>query len=308
MLAATIFTGVVVGAGVLQPVPSPAVAAVNVSAPSASNGADVESRSQQKSSRTTRPKPGGPFSFRIGTLNVLGSQHKGGGRKRAGALARAIRDRGVDLVGMQEVQRDQLAVLQDRRPGYTIWPARSLGNQGVRLQIAWRDSMFALVDTGSITTTFDHQRRPIPWVRLKNRASGGQFFAIDVHNSPRDQEGARDSATAKQIKLIKKLRSTGKPVFILGDTNEHTEFVCRVAAKTGMVASNGASHGASRGASRRRGCHTGSGPLKVDWVMGTGSKVDFSKHRVDYNKPIRYATDHAFVHARVQVASARRRG
>jgi endonuclease/exonuclease/phosphatase family metal-dependent hydrolase len=284
MLAATIVTGAAVGAGALQPAP----------------GSAVEDSSQQTSTRATPPKPGEPFSFRIGTLNILGSQHRGRGTKRAAALAHAIRDRGVDLVGMQEVQDDQLAVLKDRRPGYRFWPGQSLGNQGVRLQIAWRKSMFSLVDTGSITTTFDHQQRPIPWVRLENRASGGQFYAIDVHNSPRDQEGARDSATAEQIRLIKRLRDTGKPVFILGDTNERTEFVCRVAARTGMVASNGASHS--------RDCNTGSGPLKVDWVMGTGGRVDFSRHRVDYGDPIRHATDHAFVHARVQVAPKKRRG
>ncbi|MDO9494210.1 MAG: endonuclease/exonuclease/phosphatase family protein, partial [Nocardioides sp.] len=230
MLAATIFTGAAVGAGVLQ---AASGAAADDLAPATQTS---QHGSEQTSAKAPPPKPGDAFSFRIGTLNILGSQHRGRGTKRASALARAIRDRGVDLVGMQEVQDDQLAVLKDRRPGYRIWPGRSLGNQGVRLQIAWRKSMFSLVDTGHITTTFDHQQRPIPWVRLENRASGGQFYAIDVHNSPRDQERARDSATSEQIALIRRLRDTGKPVFILGDTNEHTEFVCRVAAATGMVA------------------------------------------------------------------------
>ncbi|GEP40698.1 hypothetical protein NPS01_43610 [Nocardioides psychrotolerans] len=305
MLAATIVTGAAVGVGVLPAAPGAAQGSDDL-APATQTS---QHGSEQTSTKARPPEPGDPFSFRIGTLNILGSQHKGRGKKRASALAHAIRDRGVDLVGMQEVQDDQLAVLKDRRPGYRIWPGQSLGNQGVRLQIAWRKSMFSLVDTGSITTTFDHQQRPIPWVRLENRASGGQFYVIDVHNSPRDQEGARDSATAEQIELIKKLRGTGKPVFILGDTNEHTEFVCRVAAKTGLVASNGASHAEARaGAPRSGGCDTGSGPIKLDWVMGTPRTVDFSRHRVDYNAPVRYATDHPFVHARVKVESTRRRG
>ncbi len=293
MFAATLVTSAAVGAGVLQAAP---VAA-------------VEPDSEQTSTRARPPQPGDPFSFRIGTLNILGSQHRGRGVKRATALARAIRDRGVDVVGLQEVQDDQLAAIKDKRPGYRIWPGQSLGNQGVRLQIAWRKSMFSLVDTGSITTTFDHQQRPIPWVRLENRASGGQFYVIDVHNSPRDQEGARDHATREQIELIKRLRGNGKPVFILGDTNEHTEFVCRVAARTGLVASNGASHAESRpGAPRSGGCDTGSGPIKLDWVMGTPRTVDFSRHRVDYGDPVRSATDHPFVHARVKVAGKGSRG
>lgn len=240
------------------------------------------------------PVPGDPFSFRIGTLNILGSQHRGGGTSRASALAGAIQGRGVDIVGMQEVQDDQLAVLQNQLSGYTIWPGQSLGNQGVRLQVAWRDSMFSLVGTGSITTTFDHQQRPIPWVLLEERATGGQFYVIDVHNSPRDQEGDRDAATGEEIALINQLQGTGKPVFIVGDMNEHTEFFCRVAASTGMVGSNGASYSG--------GCNTGAGPIKIDWIMGSGGEVDFSGHVVDYGDPIRYATDHAFVHADVRVA------
>ena len=337
---ATLVTGAAVGVGVLR-APGAAVDLMVVEAGSRSvvSGADVNARpssvsrggeaagtlapaaqtSQKKKSdrpevgsslvrvppfkvaRTTQPieklppgpVPGDPFSFRVGTLNILGSQHRGGGTSRATALAGAIQGRGVDLVGMQEVQDDQLAVLQIQLSGYTIWPGQSLGNQGVRLQIAWRDSLFSLVDTGSITTTFDHQQRPIPWVLLENDATQGQFYVIDVHNSPRDQEGDRDAATGEEIALIQQLQSTGKPVLIMGDMNEHTEFVCRVAASTGMVASNGAYYSG--------GCSTGAGPIKIDWIMGSGSSVDFSGHVVDYGDPIRYATDHAFVHADVTV-------
>lgn len=238
------------------------------------------------------PVSGDPFSFGIGTLNILGSQHRGGGTSRAAALAGAIQSRGVDLVGMQEVQKDQLGVLQARLGGYTIWPGQLLGNQGVRLQIAWRDDLFELRDTGSIITTFDNQQRPIPYVLLRHRETRGEFYVIDIHNSPRDQEAARDSATGEQITLIRSLQATGKTVFILGDTNEKTEFFCRVAASTGMVASNG---GTVAG-----GCNVGAGPIKIDWILGSG-RIDFFNHVVDYNPPIRSATDHAFVHADVTV-------
>lgn len=240
------------------------------------------------------PVPGDPFTFQIGTLNVQGSQHRANGTGRAAALAGTIIGRGVDLVGLQEVQDDQLAVLQSRLSGYTVWPGQSLGNQGVRLQIAFRDSLFALVDTGSITTTFDFQRRPIPWVLLQERATGAEFYVIDVHNSPRDQEADRDAATGAEIALINSLRSSGKPVFIVGDTNESTEFACRVSAATGMVGSNGLT------AAGGGGCSIGVGPIKIDHVMGVGG-VDFSGHVVDYGAPVPASTDHAFVHSTVTV-------
>lgn len=234
---------------------------------------------------------GAPFTFDIGTLNVQGSQHRANGTGRAAMHATTILGRGVDLVGLQEVQDDQLAVLQGRLPGWTIWPGQALGNQGVRLQIGWRNDLFTLVDSGSITTTFDHQQRPIPYVLLRDLATGGEFWVIDVHNSPRDQEADRDSATAAEIALVQRLRASGHPVLLMGDTNEHTEFGCRVAAATGMVGSNGATPSSCVGA----------GPVKIDKIMGVGG-VSFSGHVVDYGAPVRSATDHAFIHATVTIS------
>ncbi|MDN4160135.1 endonuclease/exonuclease/phosphatase family protein [Nocardioides abyssi] len=236
------------------------------------------------------PVPGDPFTFQVGTLNVQGSQHRANGTGRAALHASTILGRGVDLVGFQEVQDDQLAVLRSRLPGWTIWPGQALGNQGVRLQIGWRDDLFELVDTGSITTTFDHQSRPIPYVLLRDRATTGEFWVIDLHNSPRDQEADRDAATGAQIALVERLKATGKPVLLMGDTNEKTEFGCRVSAATGMIGSNGATPGACVGA----------GPIKIDKIMGVGG-VAFSGHVVDYGAPVRAATDHAFVRATVTV-------
>lgn len=231
---------------------------------------------------------GAPFTFQIGTLNVQGSQHRANGTGRAALHASTILGRGVDLVGLQEVQDDQLAVLRAKLPGWTIWPGQSLGNQGVRLQIGWRDDLFELADTGSIITTFDHQQRPIPYVLLRDRATGGEFWVIDLHNSPRDQEADRDSATGAQIALVERLKATGRPVLLMGDTNEKTEFGCRVSAATGMVGSNGATP---------TSC-VGGGPVKIDKIMGVGG-VTFSGHVVDYGAPVRAATDHAFIHATV---------
>ncbi|MBC2960350.1 endonuclease/exonuclease/phosphatase family protein [Nocardioides deserti] len=236
------------------------------------------------------PVPGDPFTFQVGTLNVQGSQHRANGTGRAAMHASTILGRGVDLVGFQEVQDDQLAVLRSRLPGWTIWPGQSLGNQGVRLQIGWRDDLFELVDTGSIITTFDHQSRPIPYVLLRDRATTGEFWVIDLHNSPRDQEADRDAATGAQIALVERLKATGKPVLLMGDTNEKTEFGCRVSAATGMIGSNGATPTSCVGA----------GPIKIDKIMGVGG-VAFSGHVVDYGAPVRAATDHAFVRATVTV-------
>jgi endonuclease/exonuclease/phosphatase family metal-dependent hydrolase len=234
------------------------------------------------------------FTFQIGSYNIQGSQHRRNGTGRAATSAGLITSRGVDLVGLQEVQWDQLAVLRNRLAGYDIWPQSALGRQGYRHQIAYRTELFEFVDGGSVTYTFDSQRIPLPYIRLRDRASGGEFYLINTHNSARGLEAQRDSATSIQIGLINQLRETGLPVFIVGDVNEHTEFFCRVSVATGMVAANGGS-GAG-------GCTLPPGPLRVDWIMGGGG-VDFSGYVQDGASISSGASDHYFIHSDVTVSA-----
>ena len=243
------------------------------------------------------PRPGDPFTFQVGTLNVLGSQHTRGSRRygpgtvRTGRAAGVFLSRGIDLLGLQEVQDDQLNVLYNQLGGFGIWPGRGLGNNGVRLQIAYRTALFELVDTGYISTRFDFQTRPIPYVLLRDRVTGGEFWVVTIHNSPRTQEADRDSATAAEIALFNRLRGTGRPVIVTGDMNEKEEWFCKVATGAGMVAANGGS-GAG-------GCALPPGPLRIDWIMGGGG-VDFSGYVQDPST-LAGITDHYFVHSTVTV-------
>ncbi|MBA2956372.1 hypothetical protein GON03_18690 [Nocardioides sp. MAH-18] len=234
-------------------------------------------------------------AFRIGTLNILGSQHTRGqggygpGPQRAGITARLVTSRGIDVVGLQEVQDDQIGALQGGMPGYGMWPVQALGNNGQRLQVMWRESKFELVDTGSVSYVFDSQTIPLPWVRLRDREHGGEFYVITTHNSAKQLEGQRDAATTTEIALINQLKSTGLPVFITGDMNEHEEFFCRVAVEAQMVAANG---GSGVG-----GCQLPPQPRRVDWIMGT-SDVGFSGYVQD-GASLAAASDHFLLYADV---------
>ncbi len=126
-------------------------------------------------------------TFSVATLNVLGSQHtRRGDKRRTVRTARLIRRQELKVIALQEVQDDQLRRLKVHLPRYRFWPNENLGPGGLRLQIAWLRHRFDLVDTGSITTTFSNQQRPVPWVRLRDEATGRRIFVIDVHNSPLD--------------------------------------------------------------------------------------------------------------------------
>ena len=238
-------------------------------------------------------------TFTIAQSNILGSQHTAGrggfgsGPYRAGITASLLQARGADVGGMQEVQSDQLAALRSRMPSYSFWPGSSLGHNGERLQIYWRSSQFSMVKSGSVTYTFASQRIPLPYVLLRDNASGAEFWMITTHNSAGGLEGQRDSATGIEISLINQLKATGLPVLITGDMNEHTEFFCRVAASTGMVAANGGS-GAG-------GCHLPPPPLRVDWIMGGGG-VSFSGYRQD-GAGLGRASDHYYLYSQVTTTS-----
>lgn len=232
-------------------------------------------------------------TFTIAQSNILGSQHttaKGGfgpGPYRAGITASLLMSRGVDVGGMQEVQANQLSVVRSRMSAYTFWPGSSLGHNGERLQIYWRSSQFTMEDSGSVTYTFSSQRIPLPYVLLRDRSTGAEFWMITTHNSAGGMEAQRDSATGVEIALINRLKATNRPVIITGDMNEHTEFFCRVAAATGMVAANG---GSGVG-----GCHLPPRPLRVDWIMGGGG-VSFSGYRQDA-AGLGRASDHYYLYA-----------
>ncbi len=249
-----------------------------------------------------RPRPTS-FRFHVATFNVLGSQHTRGpggygpGTARARTTAALIQRKHIDVIGLQEVQRDQLRVLRNRLDGYRIWPGTRLGNQGVRLQIAYRRKQFRMVDHGTINTAFDHQVRPIPWVKLRNRATGRTFFAVDIHNSPQGQEAERDRATAHEIDLIRRLRRSHLPVFVMGDMNEKQEWFCKVVSRTDLRASNG-------GHATRRSCSPPARRLRIDWIMG-GRRIDFSHYREDNGRRVRRTSDHEFIHAQVRVRPRR---
>jgi hypothetical protein len=238
-------------------------------------------------------------TFTIAQSNVLGSQHttgRGGygpGTSRAALTSSLLTSRGADVGGMEEVQSDQLAVFRSHMPAYSFWPGTSLGNDGVRLQIYWRTDQFTMEKSGSVTYTFASQRIPLPYVLLRDNASGAEFWMIVTHNSAGGMQAQRDAATGVEISLINQLKATGVPVIIAGDMNEHTSFFCRVATATGMVAANG---GSGVG-----GCHLPPPPLRVDWIMGGGG-VTFSGYRQDA-AGLHRASDHYYLYSQVSVTS-----
>ncbi len=244
-------------------------------------------------------------SMKVATFNVLGSQHtrgpggRGPGRARARITSDLVLAKNLDLVAFQEVQADQLLVLKRRLSGHRIWPAYQLGRGTLRLQIAWREKAFDLLDRGTLITTFAGQGRPVPWVLLRHRASGRPMYVVDIHNSPRGRERERDRALGRQLELVQRFRATGRTVLVLGDLNERKEAFCRVVGRTDLVAANG-------GWVSRRRCKPPAGGLRVDWIFGRGL-LEFSDYVADGGRLVQRASDHRLVRATLTLRRKPRR-
>ncbi|HWU20132.1 MAG TPA: endonuclease/exonuclease/phosphatase family protein [Nocardioides sp.] len=234
-------------------------------------------------------------TMRVASLNILGSNHVGRGLARAAGEASLLMNRGVDIVGMQEVQRDQRQVFLRQMPAYTMWPQDAVGRQGYRLQIMFRNSRYEMVDGGSVNAPFVGMSVPMPYVLLRDRSSGAEFWVIDAHLSPQGRQGERNAGTVIQEALVDRLNDT-HPVVMLGDMNEHASWFCRLAANVPAFSANGASSS---------DC-TPSGPLRIDWIVGSDAGDDtvaFSGYAQDGATKALRLSDHYLVYATATVTA-----
>ncbi|WP_345519682.1 cutinase family protein [Nocardioides conyzicola] len=233
------------------------------------------------------------LTTKVMTFNLLGSQHTGAtgdrpdwapGRIRSEWASSLIDARNGSLVGVQEIQPDQVASLATATDGkYTIWPGTSLGYAGAPQSVMWRTSEWKAVWKDTITIPFmRNQPRPQPVVRLRNLSSGQELYWINAHFSPGKMEDDRRKATALIIKTIKKLQKDGLPILLTGDFNDHKRVFCQVTAKTRLRAALGGSTDPT--------CKPPAG-RRVDWIFGSDGA--FGKVGISQGAQVRRTTDHA---------------
>lgn len=247
-----------------------------------------------------------PYSFTMTSFNILGSQHTapGGaaaeyapGRVRTEWAAGLMASYGATIVGLQELQADQLDALGRATAGqFDFWPGAALGGKGIPQSLMWKSSVWTPTYQDSITVPFMGSTRPQPIVRLQHIETGREIYVLNIHNSPKDRqgrEGERDKAMAIEIAAIKQLRQEdGIPVFIMGDFNEHEEAFCKFTGLAGMIAANGGSNTGGTCRPPR--------PMRVDWIFGT-PEVGFSGFLLDTSPAARRITDHAVLTSAVSV-------
>ena len=237
---------------------------------------------------TTDGRPRNGYGVRLTTFNILSSAMARGGIDRATRAARWVQKEGATVAAFQEVAKDQLRQMQKSMPGYNFFPRRTLGTRGSAIQIAFKTSEVKLMATGHVMRPFLGWQRPIPYVRLKDRDTGRGYWVMAIHNAPGGHETERDISTAKEIGQIKKMLGKDRPVFVIGDVNERSEFCSKVARATPLVSMNGGT--------RKKPCPVPrfGGP---DWMLGSGA--EFSGFAKVYNG----ISDHPALTAKAWVPS-----
>jgi endonuclease/exonuclease/phosphatase family metal-dependent hydrolase len=244
----------------------------------------------------------------VATFNILGHSHTepGGayawmdsGLVRLDRAVRLLRKFDISVVGLQEVHRPQYDRLVRRVSDYTVFPGPQVDQRNKQNVVAWRTNEFDLVRGWTVRMTYKNGRKvPMPVVRLREKATGQDFFVITVHNAPGLTAQAvewRRQAMERQIVLTERLLGRGLPVFMTGDMNDRVTYFCRYTVSGAMIAAAG-------GSNRNGTCEPPRArTAQVDWIFGSKRDVTFSDYRFLRTELVRKTSDHPLIIAQAVV-------
>jgi endonuclease/exonuclease/phosphatase family metal-dependent hydrolase len=244
--------------------------------------------------------------FVVASFNLLGHDHTARGGRKASwpngkpRLARTLRlldAHGVGVVGLQEVHREQQALLAGPMgAGWSVYPGPAVDQRNKQNAVAWRTNAFQLVSARPVLMPYKRGKLvPKPLVLLRERATGREFWVMTVHNAPGRHGRAaahRVRGLRAQIDLTNRLLDGSRTPFLMtGDMNDREAYFCPYTASRRMRAAAGGSTG--------RPCVPPSGKIaRVDWIFGSRA-VQFSRYRFDTTTQQRRISDHPLVSAHV---------
>jgi hypothetical protein len=236
----------------------------------------------------------------IASFNVLGSSHTRGaggyasGVRRTKGVVRLLAEHDVEVVGLQEMQADQMRSFQQRTDGaYAMYPGFS-GRREIdgENSLAWDRSTWEAVEKHTFTIPYFHgNRRTMPLVKLRNLSTGMTAWFVNVHNpaSTREHGGSakwRARDIRSEARLARRLHATGVPVFLTGDMNEREQAFCPLTGQAPLQAARGGSHADGT-------CRAGD-PKYVDWAFGS-TQLTFADYVEDRGAVDRRTSDHPIV-------------
>ncbi len=143
-------------------------------------------------------------------------------------VAEIIREQ-ADVVGMQEVKKNQLDELKTLLPNYEFYGVgRDDGKEaGEYVPLAWKKDRFEATEKGVfwLSETPDKPsngwdadlNRVSTWVRLKDKQSGKQILVLNTHFDHRGEQARRESGKLMREWVSKNAK--GDAVIVTGDFN-----------------------------------------------------------------------------------------
>ncbi|MCR4921872.1 MAG: endonuclease/exonuclease/phosphatase family protein [Bacteroidaceae bacterium] len=215
-------------------------------------------------------------------------------------VGRIVTDYDFDIVGMQEVvgnNRDsktgksQLQDLRDMLPDYADWAVEREGRQYQYNVVFYKRAKYELLDKGKLylnehpatpgagwSGDSDPMPRAMAWVRLRDKASGREFFFAVVHNN----HGAAVSGIEGCRLVGSYLRELAgeSPVILVGDFNMRRNDHHEAWRGVGAVLSDAALHTTTTCLPKGNITHTASNWLPATDEGCKGSEFDyvFYKH------------------------------
>ncbi len=241
--------------------------------------------------------------FTIASFNVLGHSHTEPGGHSPGMPAGPVRMEwqmgilralSVDVVGLQEFQPPQMDAFVRLSGGeYALYPSPSSPQRNKQNAVAWRTSMFDLVEARSVMIPyFNGNLVPMPLVKLRHRTTGLDVWVMSVHNAASiralgDQSRWRDAAMNQQVALAAQITADGTPFLLTGDMNERDKYFCTFTASGLMAAAAGGSNSGS--------CQPPPASLaRIDWIFGSRD-ITFSDYRLVQDSAVQRTSDHPLV-------------
>jgi endonuclease/exonuclease/phosphatase family metal-dependent hydrolase len=261
---------------------------------------------------------GQDLALRLMTFNIRTSSIDDGTNAwphRKALVAHAIERSSPDVVGLQEVVREQVEYLEATLKRYRwIGVDRGLnGGEGLSeyTPIFYRYGELSPIESGNfwLSPTPDvpspelRFTRIVTWARFHHRGTGRQFYVFNTHFSPRAGPGQLDAA--RIIKERVQRLPTGSAVIVLGDFNSTAgESPVWQDLAGEFLRDAWTSADEQRGPPATMG---GFGPPRagdtgrIDWILVGGPIHVQSVETVVFNEAGRYPSDHFPVTARIDL-------
>lgn len=240
------------------------------------------------------------MSFNVRTLAA--NDGANGWEHRRDLMVRTIREQHPDVMGTQELFKEQGDYLTAKLPGYAWFGVGRYGDErDEHMGVFYRRERLKLLDSGNfwLSDTPDQPGsiswgHPLPrlvtWAKFEDRESGRTFYFYNTHFPYREQDVLARTRAAQEIAARIEKLPTGTPVVLTGDFNT-------TASSPAYATLTGPLHDARTLAPHPTGPEatfhdfTGVAHQRIDWILERGF-TPLNYATVTTHEGVRYPSDH----------------